>query len=354
MTVFKRADSSNWMIEFRYLGEHVRQTSATSSKAKAKELEAQWRREIHDRKAVGKLPSITLGMAIDRYFDAVLVPKGRPKTRKKDLYYLNAIRRHFGPDIPLDKITAADIAAFRDGLVMVRQAKKGAIAAPKIKPSSANRFVSYLRSILNRAVDDWHVLGKAPAIKLHKEPPGRVRWLEVEEEKKLLDACNEPTRNIVMFLMDSGCRKEEAITLTWKQVMFDDTRVRVILGAEDTKNKTAVGKPLPSRSGDLLRKLRDRKPNYTDRVFLHRRNEKRELSPYEDGFDTAFNAACRRAGIKDFRIHDLRHHYATKLARKGVSIQKIAKALNQKSTRMAERYAHLAPGDLDDAIELLD
>ena len=50
-------------------------------------------------------------------------------------------------------------------LLCFRQAKKGAIAAPKIKPSSANRFVSYLRSILNRAVDDWHVLGKAPAIK---------------------------------------------------------------------------------------------------------------------------------------------------------------------------------------------
>ncbi len=96
MTVFKRADSSNWMIEFRYLGEHVRQTSATSSKAKAKELETQWRREIHDRKAVGKLPSITLGTAIDRYFDTVLVPKGKPKTRKKDLYYLNSIRSHFG------------------------------------------------------------------------------------------------------------------------------------------------------------------------------------------------------------------------------------------------------------------
>ena len=293
-------------------------------------------------------------MAIDRYFDTVLVPKGKPKTRKKDLYYLNGIRSHFGPGTPLDKITAADIAAFRDGLVMVRHTKKDGIAASKIKPSSANRFVTYLRSILNRAVDDWHVLATAPTIKLHKEPPGRVRWLEAEEEKRLLDACNESTCNIVMFLMDSGCRKEEAITLTWKQVVFDDTRVRVILAAEDTKNKIAVGKPLPKRSGDLLRKLRDRKPNYTDRVFLHRLDAKRELSPYKDSFDTAFNAACRRAGINDFRVHDLRHHYATKLARKGVSIQKIAKALNHKSTRMAERYAHLAPGDLDDAIKLLD
>ncbi|MGH7007716.1 MAG: hypothetical protein ACRED7_04885, partial [Stellaceae bacterium] len=68
MTVYKRADSSNWFIEFQCLGQTVRRTSGTPSKVNAKALEERLRREIQDRVAAGKLPTIPFGEAIDRYF----------------------------------------------------------------------------------------------------------------------------------------------------------------------------------------------------------------------------------------------------------------------------------------------
>ena len=81
MTVFRRDGSPNWMIEFQYLGQKVRESSGTTSKTKAKDLEQQWRREIHDRVKSGKAPTITLGAAIDDYYEVDL--KARPNAKPK-------------------------------------------------------------------------------------------------------------------------------------------------------------------------------------------------------------------------------------------------------------------------------
>lgn len=64
----------------------------------------------------------------------------------------------------------------------------------------------------------------------------------------------------------------------------------------------------------------------------------------------AFTTACRRAGIENFRIHDLRHTFASSLVREGVSLYKVSKLLRHSSIQMTERYAHLAPDDLHDAV----
>ena len=141
MTVFQRADSPNWFIEFRYLGQTVRQSSGTPSKTLAKAIEERLRREIQDRVAAGKLPTIAFGDAIDRYFETILSPRGKAKVRAKDIYVLDKLRAHFGAETPLDAITSADIARYRDELVTKH----------KLAPSTANREISYLRAIINRA-----------------------------------------------------------------------------------------------------------------------------------------------------------------------------------------------------------
>jgi len=336
MTVFRRIGSPNWMIEFRYLGQTVRRSSGTPSRAKAKDLEQRWRSEIHDRVAAGKLPTITFGDAIDRYYQTVLLPKGKPRTRAKDLYTLNKLRNHFGPETPLDKLTPAAIAQYRDDLII----KQG------LAQSSANREIGYIRAILNQA-DDWGVSAARWKTKTFKEPAGRVRWLQPKEEQRLLDECADHVRPIVTFLMDTGCRRGEALQLTWKQIVFERKRVRILIDAETTKTATAVGKLVPGRIAELLRELYANRPRKQARVFL------------QDGeplgsFRTGFEAACRRAGIADFKIHDLRHHYASRLVQRGVSLQRVQALLGHKSSRMTERYAHLAPSDLDDAVAVLD
>ncbi|HXP74104.1 MAG TPA: tyrosine-type recombinase/integrase [Stellaceae bacterium] len=336
MTIHQRTGSPNWMIEFQYLGQKVRRSSATPSRSKARELEQQWRREIHDRVAAGKLPTISLADAIDRYYQTVLLPQGKPKTRAKDLYTLNKLRTHFGADTPLDGLTPTVIAQYSDDLIIKQ----------KLAQSSANREIGYIRAILNKA-EDRGVSAARWRTKTFEEPRGRVRWLLPDEEARLLEECADHIRPIVAFLMDSGCRREEALQLTWKQVVFEPDRVRILIDADVTKNDTAIGKLVLVRTATILRNLYATRPKKQRRVFQF---DGKPLGNFRAGFE----AACRRAGIENFKIHDLRHHYASRLVQKGVSLQRVQTLLGHKSSRMTERCAHLAPSDLDDAVLVLD
>ena len=64
----------------------------------------------------------------------------------------------------------------------------------------------------------------------------------------------------------------------------------------------------------------------------------------------SFKSACNRAGIENFRIHDLRHTFASWLVMEGVPLFEVSKLLRHASIQMTERYAHLAPDHLHDAV----
>jgi integrase len=68
----------------------------------------------------------------------------------------------------------------------------------------------------------------------------------------------------------------------------------------------------------------------------------------------AFYSACKRAGIKDFHFHDLRHTFASQLVMAGVDITTVKELLGHKSLYMTMRYAHLAPAHKVNAVQMLD
>ena len=68
----------------------------------------------------------------------------------------------------------------------------------------------------------------------------------------------------------------------------------------------------------------------------------------------SFATACRRAGIEDFRVYDLRHTYAAWLVTAGVPLPEVRDLLGHKSIKTTETYAHLAPENLRAAVKVLD
>jgi integrase len=150
--------------------------------------------------------------------------------------------------------------------------------------------------------------------------------------------------------LDSGGRKGELPTLTWDKIEWTGERAILVLPASVTKSGKARHVPLTKRSTDILKRLR-RKHLDGERVFLYERAGKaRDLGNVRKPFETA----CKRAGIVDFHIHDCRHHFASRLAQRGATLQEIKELMGHASIEMTLRYAHLWRSNLDRAIALLD
>ena len=69
---------------------------------------------------------------------------------------------------------------------------------------------------------------------------------------------------------------------------------------------------------------------------------------------TSFQETLEKADIKDFRFHDLRHCFASDLVQRGVDLYVVQRLLGHKSQAMTQRYAHLAPENLRNAVLKLD
>ena len=340
VTAYKRQGSPYWFVEFQYLGQHVRRSSGTTSKAAAKALEQKWRQEINDRVKLGKAPSITLGEGAARYYETTLKPGGKPVKLAKDLCYLKQINAAFGADRRLADITQAEVAQWRDELVT----KRG------LAPSSANRVYAVLRAIVNKARDEWQVDAPTWSLRQLQIPGDRVRYLSEAEERKLLLALPPHVRDFITIAMDSGGRKGELEALTWDKIEWGEERATLLLPASDTKAGKARRVPVTKRSTDILKRLRRDHPDGIGVFMYGRAGEVREIGNVRKPFETA----CKRAGITDFRIHDCRHHFASRLAQRGATLQEIKELLGHASIEMTLRYAHLCQSNLDRAVALLD
>ena len=143
-------------------------------------------------------------------------------------------------------------------------------------------------------------------------------------------------------------RKSEILGLIWERVELDkDLGFNARICLYETKNAEPRGVPLNTAAGAALSALESNPQNRIGRVFKRK-----------DGSDwgqirTGFEADVERAGLADFRFHDLRHTAASHLAMRGRPLKEIQEILGHKSFSMTLRYAHLSPRHLRTAVESL-
>lgn len=190
--------------------------------------------------------------------------------------------------------------------------------------SSANREVTCLKTLLNIAVE-WGILNTNPIKKTKKmkEPPGRVRYLSPEELESLLSVSSSLLQVIILFDICTGLRKKELTHLQWENMDFENQLVRI----EDSKNHERCDLPLSLCIIERIKAL----PRKNEFVFGGSDPRKQ------------FETALRKAGIKNFRFHDLRHTCGSYLAINGASLIVIKEILRHKTLAMTMRYAHLCP-----------
>jgi integrase len=170
----------------------------------------------------------------------------------------------------------------------------------------------------------------------------RLRFLSKEEIPMLINPCEHHLRPIEVTALNTGMRKGEILALKWEQV---DLRHGFIF-LTDTKNNERRDIPINQTLRDTLEIL----PRHitSPYVFWQGKGER-----YMD-VRRSFRSALKRAGIKDFVFHDLRHTFASHLVMAGVDLTTIKELLGHKTLAMTMRYAHLAPSHKKKAVEELD
>lgn len=211
-------------------------------------------------------------------------------------------------------------------------AEVGAIKLRDRTPATANRYLAMIRSILRRAAFEWEWIDRVPLIRLHKEPKRRVRWISPEQVKALLAELPKHLADMVSFSLATGLRQRNVVDLEWSQV--DLKRQVAWIYADQAKGGRDIHVSLNGTAMVVLTKQLGKHP---DRVFTYKGKPVYQVNT------KAWKSALKRAGIENFRWHDLRHTWASWLTQEGVPLNVIQEMGAWESAEMVRRYAHLAP-----------
>lgn len=265
----------------------------------------------------------------DDYIKLHAEPYKRPSSVKDDKRFINKV---IIPKFGTEKVA---FVARRDIEALILSYKKQ-------KPT-ANRIRALLSKMFNLAIQ-WNWRTDNPVKGVMKFPEEkRTRWLSLEELERLNDALakTENTRaaNAVRLLILTGARRSEVFKATWDQ--FDLDRGTWTKPSHLTKQKRTETIPLSTPAQMLLNDLAEDRDKKCPFVFPGNANGK----PLND-IKKFWHDICEEAELKDIRLHDLRHTFASHLASGGLSLSIIGKLLGHTQASTTLRYAHLADESL--------
>lgn len=360
MGIFRKGE--NWFIDYRANGRRVREKIGQNRKL-AESVYSKRKLDLAENKFldVRKVSRETFRTFAERYLEWV---QGRIQTVEEDRRYIKRLNHTFG-NMRLEEIDVAQAEAFMShrlgepkhhpftgrgasdlsaDALAARIKSWYATNTKTISKAYVNREVSCLRKILNKAVA-WKVIPANPlaGIKLYDEREFiRKRYLKPDDIPILLECCNASLRDIVTFALYTGRRRGEILGMTWRDVDLQNSYVFF----PKTKKKEPEQVAIPPRARDLLKRLAANSRG--EYVFRKRRGE----GPITE-ISQQFTQACSRAGIKDFRFHDLRHTAVSYMVMNGIDLKTIADMVGHTTTEMVDkRYGHLSPNHKRAATEI--
>jgi integrase len=192
------------------------------------------------------------------------------------------------------------------------------------------------------ARDEWQWIDNFPKIRLLAGEVARDRWLTREEADRLIASCSAHMAAIARFALATGCRASEITGLEWSRVDLE----RGTAWLNRTKNGTPRGVPLNRDAVAVLEAVKGKHPRY---CFTFRGE------PIRWGVcNTAWLEAVKRAGLSDFRFHDLRHTWASWHRQAGTSTDELKDLGGWKSRVMVDRYAKFGTEHLSAAASRIE
>lgn len=326
MSLYQRKDSKFYWVKIAVSGQKpIYESTGTTDRKKAKEYEAKRQNEIWEQSRLGVKPKYIWEEAVVKYIEET----SHNRSHSTDLTFFRWLGKY------LDGVYLNDInRALLDRIALIRK-KEG-----NVSNGTVNRYMQLVSRVLRRAAFDWEWTDKPVKVRSLPEPRIRVRHLTHEEANRLINELPPHLAAMVRFSLATGLRKANVIGLMWSQVNLQDRCAWI--HADQAKGKRAIPVPLSSEAIEVLRNELFKHPEY---VFTYKGKPVKQVNT------KAWRAALKRAGIVDFRWHDLRHTWASWHVQNGTPIYVLKELGGWADMEMVQKYAHLSPGHLSQHVE---
>ena len=335
MAVYAREDGILF-VQFMYKGKTYIKSSQSKSRAKAASLEARMRTELKELHLMGNPGELSLHKAIDTYIEST---KGFSRHNNQ-----LSIRNWFKNIVP-EKMMLHDITTKWLLDVLSKKKEEG------IADGTLAHYASFMKGVSTHC----QVLGHRVSlfsIPEYKVKNNRLRYLSIDEENTLLDALHPAKRfinnrnqsdkmlagaqddyDLVIILLDTGCRLNEIQTLEWKYIDLEAKTIQLYRPKVDNESVLYMS----NRVHEVLyRRYQNRLNQY---IFNAR-----------DGGHRKYNQGIRhvmdRLGMQDVSLHVMRHTAATKLIRAGLPLQDIQVLLGHTHANTTLKYSHISNEDV--------
>lgn len=316
--LFKRKNSQYWWYRFTSPdGTTIRQSAKTEDRKKAQELADKHKANLWDQQKLGHRPQYLWEDAVVKW-----VGESQKRSISDDVDIFRYLDK-FLSGVQLSNITREVVEK---------------IIADKLQhatPGRVNRITALIRAVLRKAEREWGWIDKAPSIRRLKEDNKRIRWINREDADRLCRELPEHLEAMVRFSLATGLREANVTGLEWSQI--DMQRKVCWIHPDQAKAKKAIGIPL---NEDAIEVIRLQIGKHVQFVFTYKGD------PVLKAGGNAWKKALNRAGIKEFRWHDLRHTWASWHVQAGTPLNVLQELGGWSDYSMVLRYAHLAPEHL--------
>jgi integrase len=309
-----RKHRNKWQVMIRLRG-----IKPISKSFERKSDATRWARAIEGEIAIGKYTDprkaelATIAQIIDRYLTMLDDQGAKDNARRSRL---KRLRRDLGA-FSLAKLSTQKLAEYRDLRLQV------------VSATTVSHELSLLRRLLNIASTEWGITlpNGIPRIPNPQLPHGRTRRLSPGEEGRLLSSCKDDPKlqSLIELALETAMRRGELVNIQSSDINWKKSTLTI------PKTKSGVPRvvPLSPRALSILESQNVEKERVID-LTATRASQK-------------FAAACKKAGIVDFRLHDLRHEAISRLVELGLGTLEVAAISGHKTVSMLARYSHPNP-----------
>ena len=319
-----RKIKDKWRVEVAMKGVRI------SKRFTKKQLASSWANKVEAEIINGsyqdnnELIKMSVKQLIDLYYDHAK-SKTEHSLRLRD--ECNKLQRYPIASIKLGYLNGKHIASFRDQLLSEGLAK-----------STTRKYMGLLQRALDIGRKELGIpMTHNPVMLVSKprEDDARDRVLEEDEWELLLDECGKSSvyflKALVMLARETTCRRSEILRINRYDINFDKGTLHI----PKTKNGSPRTIGLSPRAIEIIKEM----PVSVDGKYFN--TPFKSKSNVGNLISRAFTRATKKAGIKNFRLHDIRHMSASDRAMQGWSIAELSAQGGWKTLSQLKRYTHI-------------